>query len=58
LNKSYPPELDNHCSNVCMSGGKNLLIILCGFFGGNIGLHSNCVFSYDLESNNWERLYP
>jgi hypothetical protein len=41
-----------------MSGGKNLLIILCGFFGGNIGLHSNCVFSYDLESNNWERLYP
>ena len=58
INSTYPPELDNHCSIACTYRNENLLIVLCGFLGGTIGLHSNCVFAYNMDSNDWVKLYP
>ena len=34
------------------------LVVVGGFFGGSIGLHSNCVFMYNFETNNWVKLFP
>lgn len=54
MNKTYPPEIDNHAG--CLYYDKWL--IFGGFFGGSIGLHSNYVFLYNFETNEWSKLFP
>jgi hypothetical protein len=34
------------------------MIVLCGFLGGEIGLHSNYVFAYNMDNNEWVKMFP
>lgn len=46
--------MDNHSAAVY----KDQLIIFGGFFGAKIGLHSNYLFSYQFQTNQWTKLFP
>jgi hypothetical protein len=54
INKNYPPEIDNHCSCLFF----DTWLVFGGFFGGTIGLHSNYMFQYKFETNDWVKLFP
>jgi hypothetical protein len=58
VNSTYPPEIDNHSACIYQRNNDFFWVVVGGFFGGQIGLHSNCVFMYNFDTNDWVKLFP